>query len=116
MSGFSAPETFSFLHHLGPFLDCEAVHVHCIGVSLLSGERERSSGCLLSGPLSGLFFSSSEDSLHSFEVILKAGSFLKPLVQGFGGGVATENLSLKWEREGFSEEVREGGRYWDLGL
>src|SRR5271155_4780233 len=104
MFGFSAPETFSFLHHFGLLFYCEAVHIHGIGVSFFSWERERSPGCLLSGPLSGLFFSSSKDSLHSFKVILKAGSFLKPLVQGFGGGVAAENLSLEWEREGFSEE------------
>src|SRR5271163_4914182 len=37
MSGFSAPETFSFLHHFGLLFDCEAVHIHSI--SFLGKEK-----------------------------------------------------------------------------
>src|SRR6202044_3439150 len=101
----------AFLHHLGSFFHCEPVNVHCIGISFLSWEREGSSWGLL--PL-GFGFSSSEDSLHSFKVVLKAGSFLEPLFEGFWWGVAAKDLSLEGERKSFSEKIREGGRYWDL--
>ena len=75
VSGPSASETLAFLHHLGPFFHSEPVDVHRVGISFLSGKRESSSRGLL--PLS-LGFSSSEDSLHAFKIVLKAGSFLEP--------------------------------------
>src|SRR6202044_953166 len=113
VSGLSASEALAFLHHLGSFFHCEPVDVHRIWVSFLSGKRESSSRGLL--PL-GFRFSSSKDSLHPLEVVLKAGSFLEPLFKGLGGGVAAEDLLLEGEREGFSEEVREGGGGGGLGL
>src|ERR1700734_345871 len=113
MSGLSASEALAFLHHFGSFFHCEPVNVHRIWVSFLSGKRESSSRGLL--PL-GFRFSSSEDSLHPFEIILEAGGFLEPFFEGLGGGVAAEDLLLEGEREGLSEEVREGGGDGDLGL
>src|SRR6202044_3002739 len=103
VSSLSASEALAFLHHLGSFFHCEPVNVHRVRVSFLSGKRESSSRGLL--PL-GFGFSSSEDSLHSFEIVLKAGSFLEPFLEGFRGGVAAEDLLLEGEREGLSEEVR----------
>src|ERR1700734_4355771 len=69
VSGLSASEALAFLHHLGSFFHCEPVNVHCVWISFLSGKRESSSRGLL--PL-GFGFSSSEDSLHALEVVLKA--------------------------------------------
>src|ERR1700734_443701 len=113
MSGLSASEALAFLHHLDSFFHREPVDVHRVRVSFLSWKREGSSRGLL--PL-GFWFSSSEDSLHPFEIVLKAGGFLEPFLEGLRGGVAAEDLLLEGEREGFSEEVREGGGDGDLGL